>query len=264
MTEIKTFDLKKLRQEEDYGFHKLMIIETSKCTDAKVIPVNTAYTSAFAQFDEALKPGGKDPATAELTNLDTLRDQAYSGMSAAVRAMLNHFDPDKAAIAKAVYDIIKKYGNPTALGYLEENGVIENLVQELKAYDNPSDDDDRPVIESVEIVHDRLSAIGIKEWVDHLENLNKQFITAFSDRNAAQAAIQTGASKATRDATDKAYRDFVRRVNALVEVNGEEDYADMISKMNKLIDYQLSTLAARQTRNEKKKKGDDDDRPVIE
>ena len=120
------------------------------------------------------------------------------------------------------------------------------------------------MIESAEIVHDRLSAIGIKEWVDHLESLNKQFITAFSDRNAAQAAIQTGASKATRDATDKAYRDFVRRVNALVEVNGEEDYADMISKMNKLIDYQLSTLAARQTRNEKKKKGDDDDRPVIE
>lgn len=264
MTEVKTFDLKKLHQEEDYGFHKLMLIETSKSTDPKITEKNLLYKSAFTKFDEVLKPGGKNPMTANLTSLDAERDKTYSSTVATTRAMIDHFDPDKVEIAKAVMSIIEKYGNPTALGYQEENGVLENLIQELKAYDNPLPDDDRPVIESSAITYERLSAIGIKDWVNHLEQLNNQFIALFSDRNAAQAAIETGASKAAREAADKAYRELVRRINSLIDVNGEEAYADLVSKMNTLIDYQLSTLAARSTRNAKKKKLGDDDRPAIE
>ena len=134
-----------------------------------------------------------------------------------------------------------------------KNGVIENLVQDLKAYDNPAGGD-RPEIESVEIEHNRLSAIGLKEWVDQLESLNKRFIQLFSDRNAIQATTITGASKAGREEADKAYRAFVKRVNALIEVNGEEDYLTVVNNMNKLIDYQQTILAARSTRNANKKK----------
>lgn len=260
MTLIKSLDLKRLHQEEDFGFHQLMIIETSKCTDPKVVPVHKMYTDLFATFDEALKPGGKDPMTAELTSLDSQRDQAYAGMSSQARNMLRHFDPDKAAIARVVWEVIEKYGNPCSQPYIKENGIIENLIQELRVYDNPADG--RPEIESTAITHDRLAAIGLKEWVDHLERLNKQFIQLFSDRNAAQSAIITGASKATREATDKAYRDLARRINALAEVNGEADYLELINKMNKLIDYQLSVLAARNTKKANKDK--EDDRPVTE
>lgn len=75
--------------------------------------------------------------------------------------------------------------------------------------------------------------------------------------------VITGASKATRDTTDKAYRSFVNRVNTLIEVNGDTDYLDLVNKMNKLIEYQPSVLAARDTKNTNKKKKEDD-RPVID
>lgn len=261
MTQIKGLDLKELHQEEDFGFHQLMLIETAKCTDAKVTPLHNAYAAAFAHFDEVLKPGGKDPMTAQLLDADNQRDQVYSGTSVQAHNMIKHFDPDKAAIAKVVSDIIDKYGDPRSLPYIKENGVIENLIQDLKAYDNPAGGD-RPEIESVEIEHNRLSAIGLKEWVDQLESLNKRFIQLFSDRNAIQATTITGASKAGREEADKAYRAFVKRVNALIEVNGEEDYLTLVNNMNKLIDYQQTILAARSTRNANKKKKDD--RPEIE
>ena len=261
MTQIKSLDLKKLHQEEDFGFHQLMLIETAKCTDAKVTPLREAYAAAFAQFDEVLKPGGKDPMTAQLLDIDNQRDQAYSGTSVQAHNMIKYFDPDKAAIAKEVSDIIDKYGDPRSLPYIKENGVIENLIQDLKAYDNPPKED-RPEIESTGIEHNRLSAIGLKEWVDQLEILNNRFIQLFSDRNAIQAATITGASKAKREETDKAYRAIVRRINALIEVNGEEDYLAVVNNMNKLIDYQQTILAARSTRNANKKKKDD--RPEIE
>lgn len=259
MVQVKSLDVKSLRQEEDFGFHKLMLIETAKCTDAKVVPLHKAYAAAFAYFDEVLKPGGKDPMTAQLYNLDSQRDQIYSGMAGQARNMIKHFDPDKIAIARTVSDIIDKYGDPRALPYIQENGVIENLVQELKAYDNP--EDDRPVIQSTGIEYDRLSAIGLKEWVDQLESLNNQFIQQFSERNAAQSAITTGASKKARTDADKAYQAIVKRINALIEVNGEEDYLEIVNKMNELIDYQQTTLAARSTRNAKKK--NEDDRPIF-
>lgn len=259
MAQIKSLDVKSQRQEESFGFHKLMLIETAKCTDAKVVPLHQAYATAFAYFDEVLKPGGKDPMTALLLDLDNQRDLIYSGTAGQARNMIKHFDPDKAAIAKMVSDIIAKYGDPRALPYIQENGVIENLVQELKAYDNPGDD--RPVIESTGIEHDRLSAIGLKEWVDKLEALNNQFILEFSNRNAAQSAVITGASKEARIRTDKAYQAVVKRINALIEVNGEADYIEIVNKMNELIDYQKATLAARSTRSANKK---EDDRPAIE
>ena len=59
MTQIKSLDVKSLRQEESFGFHKLMLIETAKCTDAKVVPVHEAYATAFAHFDEVLNPAVK-------------------------------------------------------------------------------------------------------------------------------------------------------------------------------------------------------------
>lgn len=262
MTLVKNLNLKKLHQEEDFGFHQLMIIETAKCTDEKVVSLQKIYTDTFAAFDEALKPGGKDMSTLEVTNCDFQRDQTYMGMASHARNMTRHFDPDKARIAQQVCLLIDKYGNPCTRPYIEENGIIENLIQELKTFDNHQEDD-RPVIESSEITTDRLTAIGLKEWVDHLEQLNKKFIQLFSERNATKSLIISGASKATRDATDKAYRSFVNRVNALIEVNGDTDYLDLVNKMNKLIDYQLSVLAARDTKNTNKKKKDDD-RPVID
>lgn len=266
MTEIKGLDLKALHQEEDYGFHQLMLIETAKCTDAKVVPLHNAYVAAFTHFGEVLKPGGKDPMTILLLDVDTQRDQCYSGSAQHARSTIKHFDPDKATIGKEVSDIFDKYGNPCALPYIEENGVIENLIQELKVYDNPPPSDDRPVIESVRIQYNRLAAIGLKEWIDQLEKLNNQFIQLFSERNTARAAAVTGASKAGREAADAAYRAVVKRINALIEVNGEEDYIDVVNNMNKLIDYQQATLAARSTRNTKKKndKPVTDDKPVID
>lgn len=260
MLQIKSIDLKLLHQEEDFGFHKLMLIETAKCKNAKVVPRHTEYAEAFAHFDEVLKPGGKDPMTALVAKGVNDRNGIYTGMSGQARCMLKHFNPDKVAIAQGACDIIDKYDDPRPLAYIKASGVIENLIQDLKVFDN-EEEEDRPTIESADIVNNRLSVIYLKEWVDELERLNNNFIKLFSDRNAAQAAIITGASKEAREEADKAFRALVRRVNALIETDGEDDFKDMVSKMNELIDYQQTTLNARATRNAKKKK---DDRPPIE
>ncbi len=67
-----------------------------------------------------LNPVARDPMTAQLLDADNQRDQVYSGTSVQAHNMIKHFDPDKAAIAKVVSDIIDKYGDPRSLPYIKE------------------------------------------------------------------------------------------------------------------------------------------------
>lgn len=260
MSEIKNLHLAHLRQEEAFGFHQLVIAETARCTDAKLTPLQTAYTTALNNFDQALKTGGTNPLSEQITALDAKRDEAYAGLVAQIRNFLRHFDPAKVATAKEADLIIRKYGNPCTLPYVEENGVLHNLIQELEIFDNP-EGDDRPDIVSLDApATNRLASINAFDWLEHLKTVNQQFLALFTDRNTAQATIVTGASKATRTLADEAYRALAKRINALAEVNGEADYIDVINAVNSLIDRQQSVLSARKTTNARKSGSD---RPVI-
>lgn len=262
MAQIKELDLGKQRQEESFGFHTLANAEMAKCNDEKLKPLQAAYTTALSAFDAALKTGGTNPLSNSITELDGLRDDAYSGLAAQIRNSLHHFDPSKVAIAREADIILRKYGNPCALPYLEENGVLHNLIQELRLFHNHQADKQANVVSSDIPATDRLAAIGAIEWLERLDVVNTQFLEAFSARNTAQAKVMTGTSKTTRIEIDNAYRAIVRRINALAEVNGDSDYLSVINALNSLIDRQKSVLAARKTTN-KKKKDDSNDRPGV-
>ena len=48
----------------------------------------------------------------------------------------------------------------------------------------------------------------------------------------------------------------LRRINALVEVNGDEEYLSIINPLNELIERQKTVLSARKTNNAKQKEED--------
>lgn len=260
MAEIKEFDLGKQRQEEDFGFHQLACAETAKCTDAKVTPLQTAYADALAGFDKALKTGGANIISDQLLELDAQRDDAYSGLTAQIRTALRHFDPVKVAMAKEADLILRKYGNPNPMPYVQQNGTLHNIIQDLEAFDagnTPSegggDEGGEDILRSVPTPN-RLATLGAREWLDRLKSVNDQFLVAFAARNTAQGSVVTGETKAARQAVDAAYRAVVKRINALTEVNGDTDYIGVINAVNALVDRQKAVLSARKTNNAKAQK----------
>lgn len=278
MAEIKKIDFSRFLQNQVFALHQLLIDEFSKLTDPKVTSVLTPYKSKFIKFDEVLKQGGKSPYSQKLSELDKLQDKAYTGLANQNKTMLNHFNSQKAEIAYQVNIILNKYGNPCRLPYLQEDAVIKNLVQDLEKFDNKSpSEDDRPVIDALDDINDRLEKIGLREWLDELIARNADFMLLYTQRNEEDAAIITGATKQARNETDEAYYIVARRVNSLADLNGDADYLTVINNINQLLDKELATLAAHRTttakRNAKKKeeggkddsgnKGEDD-RPVIE
>lgn len=279
MKEIKNVDLSRFLQNQDFGFHSIAISEISTCTDEKVTGLTTKYRTCFQKFDEVLKTGGGNPMTKQIADADSLQDKLYRGLAAQNKTMLNHFDPVKAEIARNVDLILKRNGNPCSLPYLQEDSVIKNLIQDLEAFNNP--EDDRPEIESVdektgdgpatvqiEGVTGRLAKIGLLEWKEQLKAANINFMALYSSRNAQDAQVIAGATTEARKAADQAYYDVVKRINALININGEEDYLTIVNNLNQLIDKELAVVATRQTATAKRKKKEDSempsDRPVIE
>lgn len=260
MAEIKEFDLGKQRQEEDFGFHQLACAETAKCTDAKVTPLQKAYADALDVFDKALKTGGASIISDQLLELDMQRDEAYSGMAAQIRATIRHFDPEKVAVAKEVDLILRKYGNPNPLPYVQQNGTLHNIIQDLEAFDagttppEESSEEGGGDTPKASPAANRLATIGAREWLDRLKSINDQFLVAFAARNTAKGSVATGETKVARQAVDAAYRALIKRINALAEVNGDADYLSVINAINALVDRQKSVLAARKATNAKKKK----------
>lgn len=58
---------------------------------------------------------------------------------------------------------------PPPLPYLEEAGVLHNLIQELEAFDGVSDSESPDEISADEITTNRLAAIHIDGWVTRLK-----------------------------------------------------------------------------------------------
>lgn len=277
MAEIIRMDFGRFLQNQDFALHGLIIPEVEKLTDEQVTGKVATYREKFTSFDESLKVGGKSPYSKQLAESDKVRDSIYNGMAAQVNVMLNHFDKQKADVAYLAKVILDKYGNPTKLPYLQEDAVLKNLIADLRVLDNKTPDEpeeDEPVVQSTGEARDLLLVIGIREWLDQLEAANNAFMAIYAERNAADATVVTGATKASREACDLAADAVFRRINALAELYGDADYIDVINNVNQLIEKEKAELAHHKAmvaaRKKKNEEGNtpspdtpEDDAPVV-
>lgn len=260
MLEVKDLNLGLNRIEEDFGFHMLVLEQFFNITDEKLAKFLTPYRVEYEKFDLSLKDtGGASLYSKTIQERDAKCSIAYSHIAGQVKLMLDHYDEDLATIAHEVDFILRKYGNPNQLPYVEKLGVLTNLIQDLEKYDTSGED--RPEEISAD-PSKSLTRIFIRGWLDNLKSHKNSFVADFDQRNAQQATVVTGASRASRQSTDAAYREMVKRLNALSNLEPENNtYATIINNMNQLIDRQRAILASRKTKNANKAKDNPEDEP---
>lgn len=259
MKQIASFNIARLRVEEDFGFLKLVVAETDNLTpqedgpievvslgtnapDALTDSINT-LKEAFNAFDAALKDSASSPSTAVASAADTARDNAWRGANNYLKAMTAHPVENVRQVAIEAKALLDKYGDPTSLPQTEESGILHNLLQDLNAIDSKE-----------------LASIAFEAWLTNLETCEETFLAAVARRTEEDAARQVGIVKETRLTADKAYRSLVELVNALAVVNGDAPYATFIDHVNVIIDRQKAVLKARATNNKKK---EEEDKPAV-
>lgn len=260
MKQIASFNIARLRVEEDFGFLKLVEAETGNLpsaegedsptelsVDASAPDTLTAaigtFKSAVDAFDDALKDSASVPSTSVAAEADAARDSAWRGANNYLKAMTAHPTESVRKTATEAKTLFEKYGDPTTLPQTEESGILHNLLQDLKAVDSG-----------------KLTSIAFEAWLTNLDTCEEAFLAAVSQRTEEEAARQVGIVKESRQAADNAYRSLTGLVNALAVVNGDEAYATFIDRVNVIIDRQKTVLKTRTTNSKKK---DEEKPPVI-
>lgn len=258
MKQIASFNIARLRVEEDFGFLKLVVAETDNLLSGEAgrpgelsmaasapatltTSVDT-FKNAVDAFDDALKDSATVPSTALAAEADTARDNAWRAANNYLKAMTAHPTESLRRAATEFKTLFDKYGDPTSLPQTEESGILHNLLQDLKAIDSS-----------------KRTSIAFDAWLTNLESCETSFLAAVSQRTEEEAARQVGIVKESRQTADTAYRSLAGLVNALAVVNGDEAYATFIDRVNVIIDRQKTVLKTRQTNGGRRK--EEDERP---
>ena len=261
MEQIYVFNPIRLRNEEAFGFFKLVIsllphlLKEAEPVNPDVVsveggvsalsgsgevinamleaPIN-AFETAVRAFDETLENSTADSAEAKA--YEELRDRLWRSNNAYLKAMTAHPNPELAAIAERLKAEFDKYGDVTNLPVVQESGALHNLIQDIQAI--PAQD---------------RSKIHYEEWFNALDTAENSYLVAVAARTDVRSEKEVGAVKRTRIEAEAAYTHLVEVVNLLAKVEGDTAYLPFINRMNVLIAEQKATLKARQTRASKAK-----------
>ena len=217
--EIMVLNLAKLRVNESFAFFKKVEELTNFLRLDSDQAMVAEYKSALQEFDEVLQQSIKNSQTKSVREADEEADITWRHFRAHVRAMCDYPESAKTKIAEKTYAIFEKFGDFTQNGYSQEYGAMYNLIQELEAI---------PTGEQEQIMTDL--------YTTTLRAKYEQFMDTQSLQTDESSQYQKGAIAEKCVVARKAYLAMVKRVNALVLINGESDYRDFVSRMNVIIE----------------------------
>ena len=218
---IDAIKLKDMRNDRHFQFHVEIrnLIRGLTAAALRIAQLFGAYEHSIDREDEALKKISKSPKTELIREADAERDEIYGALVERVRADSRHYDPDIRAAAKRLLIVFDTYGNISSKPIADQTSAVYNLIQELRL---PKYADD-------------IALLGITEWIAKLEAKNNEVDALYVQRLEEDAGKTHIVMKEARTATDAAYRAIVKRVEALIEVNGPEGYEQFVNMVNAIV-----------------------------
>lgn len=222
VVEIVLTDLSRLNNGTHFQFIKN--VSDRLATDTKIKEnavgqaVIKALTEALATEDKYLVLSQKSLLTEEIATADKERDTLFTGYRTAVKGFLNM---PVAALAKNAHELwqhLADYAIDPQMQLERETGLITNLCTDL-----------------VGKYATQVQDLGLKPYVDALKTANERVETLLVQRTTDNSTKVVGALRTAREASDKAFRNLSKVVNALAILGNPADYAAFIDFMNTLI-----------------------------
>lgn len=230
---LLTIRLNHLRNAE---FLQFFTDITSVCStiDAEALGIKNQQAALQASINKLKAGFGKERGsalTAELTDMDTLRDKAISGIKAVAEAYTNHYDPEVVKAGERLLAKINSYGkNMAKMNYQSETSALTNLNDSLTT--------EAVLIAAIDKLH-------LTDWSAYLNTVNVQFNERFMDRIDEIAAKDDATFVALRDEVCDAYQLFCTHVEAHITLKGVETYKPLIDPLNTLIEKYNLILSRR-------------------
>lgn len=222
VVEIVLTDLSHLNNGAHFQFIKNVSDRLDTDTKIKENAVGQAVikalTEALATEDKYLVLSQKSLLTEEIAHADKERDTLFTGYRTAVKGFLNMPVAALAKNARELWQHLADYAIDPQMQLERETGLITNLCTDL-----------------VGKYATQVQALGLKAYVDALKTANERVETLLVQRTTDNSTKVVGALRTAREASDKAFRNLSKVVNALAILGNPADYSAFIDFMNTLI-----------------------------
>lgn len=246
MKEISTISMERMNN----GAHFLYVSDILARAEADTV-VNTkaarqvaALKAAVAQEDNDLKISQKSLLTDSIAQADAERDALYGGYKKAVQGFLNLPVESIARAAKVLNQQIKDYGISPQMQLDKETGLLVNFLADLEGKFKAE-----------------VETLSLTPFVTSLKAANEKVRALTASRTDERTSIPMGALKASRKASDAAYRALVKMVNALALVEGEADYAAFVDYVNTEIAHYKREVLGQKSPSQAAPDGEPSDNP---
>ena len=234
---IQVIRSSKLRNEEHFQFQTEFkgLVEEYTPETLDISAVWAVYLPLYADESEALDVIRKSAVTGELAEADHARDSLFRGLCNTVKGAAGHFNPAIKEAAARIQIALDHYGNINVKPYDEQTAAINNLIDEFNTTYTAD-----------------VAMLGIGDWVSELQTTNNNFEALMQERYSEDAGKTQLKMKEVRAEIDDAYRAITERIDALVIVNGPENYSGFVNELNQRVEKYNNLLAQREGRNAKK------------
>ena len=189
------------------------------------------YLRLYSDEANALNVIRKSATSDQLTVVDGERDEVFSGLSATIKACLNHRNEAKREAATQLNIVFNQYGNVARKPYNEETAAIQKLLSELKGSYSAY-----------------CITLDLGEWIADLEAKNNEFESLMKSRFTEGATKLDIAMRQARTDIDVVVREITTMLDALMLVNGATAYEPFVKEYNARVEKYENTLAARKGR----------------
>lgn len=171
--------------------------------------------AAMATEDKYFKTSEKNLKTDIIAAADAERDKLCRNYLKTLKALMNMPDETIANSAKALVQMFIDYELDPDAQLDKQTGVLLNMVADWEGKHAQD-----------------VTNTNTGKFVELIKAANEKVHSLMVERSDEQKEIPVGALKSARKQTDIAYRALVKMVNALIMVNGEENYADFVKFLN--------------------------------
>ncbi len=201
------------------------------------LPQYGAYKGLHDEEWKIFKKETASMLTPELVQADRMRDKHTTGFFLAIESAQHHYQPEMEKAADRLAILLKLYKGVTKYSYNAQTASLTRMIAELQKSAAAADVD----------------LLGLAGWVSQIDIDNNNFARLMMQRSAGNMDKMEGTMLEIRSRVDTAYFEVVKRINALIVVNGKDAYAELVKLMNERIDYYKRAVAERQTASANKK-----------
>lgn len=229
---IQSFNTRTLLNNQHLTFMRefeALILEKT-ATTLDVVQLFDEFQTTLQTEDDGILLITKSALTEDMQTADMDRDNLLIGAINHCRSAERHFKADYKAAAMRLKVLNDAYSDAYKAGFDDETSRLRNYIQEVRSEKYKADAD----------------LIGLTEWMDPIETANERCAQLADQRNTEKRdKALVGKVKDLRFKLDSVYRKLVERINALTLINGDEKYADLITRWNTRIDHYRVSISQR-------------------